>query len=141
MKRSHALCSVRPVDGKSFVGANPASATGQSIVSLSAHVASDVAVNFVGVANAVVRSGAETARAAHFWTTVLAIWGRYKVTQIRAHIAALQGNSKDAARLWKRRHDIEAEVSAFLMVCSAQDPTEFADKSDASFLRLCGASA
>eukprot|EP00171_Calliarthron_tuberculosum_P013788 IDg13788t1 len=86
------------------------STAGQSTVSRTSGLAGELAGNFVSVANAVARSGAETARAAHFWSTVLAIWGRYKVTQTRAHIAALRGNAKEAQRLWKRRHNVEAET-------------------------------
>lgn len=63
-----------------------------------------------GAASLVGRSVSESARAAKFWSTVLAIWGRYKVTQVRTRAALGRGNTAAAERLWKHRHAHEADV-------------------------------
>lgn len=63
-----------------------------------------------GAALFVGRSVSETARAAQFWSTVLAIWGRYKLTQLRATAALARGNEEAVEHLWKYRHAHEAEV-------------------------------
>lgn len=63
-----------------------------------------------GAALFVGRSVSETARAAQFWSAVLAIWGRYKVTQVRSGAALARGNEGAAKRLWKYRHAHEAKA-------------------------------
>lgn len=65
------------------------------------------AENFFG---AISRSSLETARAARFWSSVLAIWGRYKVTQVRAAAAEARGDISGYERLWDKRHATEAEA-------------------------------
>lgn len=63
-----------------------------------------------GVIGAVGRSAAETRRAMQFWSTVMAIWGRFKVTQVRANAAVARGDHDAYKRLWAFRHSHEAEV-------------------------------
>lgn len=62
------------------------------------------------VAGVLGRSAAETKRAMRFWSTVLAIWGRFKVTQMRAKAAEARGDMDTHRRLWAFRHAHEAEV-------------------------------
>ncbi len=66
-----------------------------------------VAGGFLG---AIAQSALETARAARFWSTVLAIWGRYKVTQVRTAAAEARGDKESSKLLWEKRHAHEAEV-------------------------------
>ena len=61
-----------------------------------------------GATSAVAQSAGETARAARFWTSVVAIWGRFKMTQMRAASARADPELQDA--LWAKRNAAEAEV-------------------------------
>lgn len=110
--RRVALCSVRAPGSESVIGVAQSSSIEKSILSCATDVVGGIVHSITGATNSIAKSGAETARATHFWSTVLAIWGRYKLTQTRAHVATLRGNAEAVKRLWEHRHVTEAEVRA-----------------------------